>query len=108
MKKENRILKYEEFSEIIGSSRRIRTPHFLINSRKRESGEARIGISVSKRNGHAVTRNKIKRQIRYMIGQGFDLSRPVDIVIVARAAYDTADFEKEKIELIDALKNIGE
>ena len=93
MKKENRILKYEEFSEIIGSSRRIRTPHFLINARKRESGDARIGISVSKRNGHAVTRNKIKRQIRYMIGQGFDLSR---------------DFEKEKLELIDAIKNIGE
>jgi hypothetical protein len=43
-----------------------------------------------------------------MIGQGFDLSRPVDIVIVARAAYDTEDFEKEKLELIDAIKNIGE
>lgn len=108
MKRENRILKYQEFSAIISSTRRIKTRHFLINYRPNQSGKARIGISVSKRNGIAVTRNKIKRQIRDMIGQGFDLSRPVDIVIVARVAYDTRDFAEEKNELIGAIANIGE
>ena len=63
MKKENRILKYQEFSEIINTTKRIRTKHFLINFRNNNENKARVGVSVSKRNGNAVTRNKIKRQI---------------------------------------------
>lgn len=108
MKKENRILKYQEFSEIISTTKRIRTKHFLINFRINTKNKARIGVSVSKRNGNAVTRNKIKRQVRYIVGKHLDLSRPVDLVIVARAAYDTADFENNKLELAEVLANLGE
>lgn len=108
MKKENRILTYSEFSEIISTTRRIRTPHFLINFRVSNESKARIGVSVSKRNGNAVTRNKIKRQIRYIVGKNFDMSRPVDLVIVARATYNYLDFAQIENELIDVLSHIGE
>jgi len=108
MKKENRILKYQEFSEIIKTTKRIKTKHFLINFRSNMENKARVGVSVSKRNGNAVTRNKIKRQVRYIIGKCLDLSRPVDIVIVARATYSTQDFENNKLELTEALTNLGE
>lgn len=108
MKKENRILTYSEFSEIIGTTKRLKTPHFLINFRFNEENKARIGVSVSKRNGNAVTRNKIKRQIRYIVGKHFDMSRPVDLVIVARVTYNYLDFAQIENELIDVLSNIGE
>lgn len=108
MKKENRILKYQEFSEIISTTKRIRTKHFLINFRYNNENKARVGVSVSKRNGNAVTRNKIKRQVRYIIGKSLDMSRQIDIVIVARATYDTLDFENNKLELTEALANLGE
>lgn len=108
MKKENRILKYQEFSEIISTTKRIRTKHFLISFRVNTENKARVGVSVSKRNGNAVTRNKIKRQVRYIVGENLDMSRPVDLVIVARATYDTADFENNKLELSQVLANLGE
>jgi ribonuclease P protein component len=58
----------------------------------------RVGISVSKKLGNAVTRNKIKRKIRQSV---FDLSieicPDVDFIVIARlAAKDLTVFETLK------------
>ena len=59
MKKEYRIRKNEEFSEIIGERKRFSAFSFLVYYRKRKEEHARIGISVSKKRGNAVVRNKM-------------------------------------------------
>jgi ribonuclease P protein component len=75
MKRENRVLKHQEFDAIIQSTPFIRSQHYVIHYRQNVANLARIGISVSKKNGDAVTRNRIKRQVRAMIAGGYDLKQ---------------------------------
>ncbi len=108
MKRANRILKHQEFDEIIRSSPFIKSQHFVVHFRKNEKKLARIGVLVSKRNGNAVIRNKIKRQIRAIVGTHLDLSKQLDLIIVARTTYDIAKFHDEETELASSLAKIGE
>lgn len=108
MKRENRILKHREFDEIIRSTPAIKSKNYVIHYRKNEENKARIGISVSKKNGNAVTRNRIKRQIRAMIGEIYPLTASYDIIIIVRVAYDVGEFHLEKEELASLLGKIGE
>lgn len=108
MKRVNRILKRQEFVEIITKTPVIKTKHYVIHFRENSNGYSRIGISVSKKNGHAVIRNKIRRQIRSMIAKEYDLNRSLDLIIIVRANYVTEEFSLEKSELIAGLEKIGE
>lgn len=53
----------------------------------RKEEHARIGISVGKKLGNAVCRNKVKRQIRSMIDEIFDFKEDYDLIIIVRPAY---------------------
>jgi|LAHS01.1.fsa_nt_gb ribonuclease P protein component len=108
MKRENRVLKYREFSEIILSSPYTKSQHYVIHYRPNKQLKARIGISVSKKNGDAVQRNLIKRQIRAVIAHHFDLKLAFDIIIIVKASYDPAQFHDEETELVSLLAKIGE
>lgn len=108
MKRKNRILKHPEFDEIISSTPGVKTDHYVIHCRVSKSLESRIGISVSKRNGGAVTRNRIKRQIRAMIASGYDLSKAIDVIIIVRATYDPEHYGDEATELLGCLSKLGE
>ncbi len=44
----------------------------------------RVGISVSKKLGKAVVRNKIKRQVRMMVQEVFDKNQKKDFIIIVR------------------------
>ena len=68
----------------------------------------RIGISVSKRVGNAVTRNRIKRYIRELMRQMDDqISGKMDYVIIARKPTADMDFREMKKSLAHVLKRAG-
>ena len=69
MKKEFRVRKNEDFSRIIKKKQSMANRSFIIYYLKNDLDHARIGISVSKKLGKAVIRNKIKRQVRMMLQQ---------------------------------------
>jgi ribonuclease P protein component, eubacterial len=108
MKRKNRVLKHQEFDEIISSTPVTKTAHYVVHWRPSQSQEARIGISVSKRNGGSVKRNRIKRQIRAMIAGGFDLSKKIDVIIIVKATYDPVLYHAEATELLGCLSTLGE
>ena len=58
-----------------------------------ESGQNRLGISVSKKVGKAVVRNRVRRLIResYRLSEGC-VSAGFDIVVIARAGAKSAAF----------------
>lgn len=105
MKRAFRVLKHQEFDRIIRHGGKIKTPHFSIYHEIND-GHARIGIAVSKSNGGAVTRVRIKRQVRAMIAEAYDLGTPVNLIIVVKPSYETSAYQVEKEELLANLKQL--
>ena len=106
MKVKNRVKSHEEFQDIIHSNHCEKNSYYVVHYQKNDLNYTRIGISVSKKLGNAVVRNKIKRQIRIMSTQLLDLKDPWNLIIVARSAYDTKDFAKGKEQLQSLLQVI--
>lgn len=102
MKKINTIKKYREFKEIIELRKFYRNELFCIYFRKNECKKTRIGILVSKKNGNAVIRNKIKRQVRSIIDSFIDYQDDLDLIIVITKKYSTDEFDRNK-ELLTKL-----
>lgn len=107
MKREYRVRKHEDFDRIIQNGVALRSPHFSLFHERNDVNETHIGIAVGKKNGGAVARVKIKRQIRAIIASAWeDYSLPFDIIIIAKASYDTKDFSASKEELTSLLEKV--
>ncbi len=107
MKREYRVKKHSEFDRIIHAGRKVKTAHYTIYvERNPDQGHARIGLAVSKRNGNAVTRVRIKRQVRAMVSRCFDVTRRLNLIIVIRPSYNSLDAKANEEELAKALDEI--
>jgi ribonuclease P protein component len=84
-KKEDKILKRKEFLQLQRCGKKIQDRNFLVIYSDGRFEKKRIGITVSKKIGNAVKRNKIKRLIR----EHFRINRDkiadfVDINVIAK------------------------
>lgn len=99
MKKEYRIRKNEEFQAIIQKRQSVANGKFVVYYRKNNE-HLKVGISVSKKLGNAVVRNKTKRQVRMMAQQVFDKNQKLDIIVIVRNKYLLSSFEENKKDLV--------
>ena len=107
MKKEYRVKKHSEFDRIIHAGHKTKTPHYTIYvEHVPDQSHARIGLAVSKRNGNAVTRVRIKRQVRAMVSRCFDVTRRLNLIIVIRPNYDPLEAKSNEEELVKALDEL--
>lgn len=106
MKKENRIRKNEEFQEIIRLRQSVANACFVMYCRKNDKEQTRIGISVSKKLGNAVIRNKIKRQVRSLVQETIDLNSNFDYIIIVRNKYLSINYDQGIKEMQYLLKKM--
>ena len=100
----NRIKKYSEFQKVIEADDVKKTCFFVSYRLANDLGYSRFGISVPKKIGNAVTRNKIKRQVRSAIGQSTNFEKSVDIVFIVRKNYQISEFAQVKSEIQQLLE----
>ena len=93
MKKALRVKRNEDFQTIIQARCSVACMEFVLYSLENDFGHARIGFSVSKKLGNAVTRNRIKRQSREMAKVVFDKNQAYDYVLIVRKGYLDNDFQ---------------
>ena len=109
MKILNRIKKSDEFAATIHKGNSLRLPSFIVHIKKNDLSYVRIGISASKKLGNAVTRNRVKRQVRAMCDNliNYD-AHSLDIVIVVRSKFLEMSFDENKSQLCDLItKQVG-
>ena len=108
MKVINRIKSNEEFAFTVKKGKTLKASPYVVHYLKTERNICRIGLSVSKKVGNAVTRNKVKRQIRAMCDSLIDYNaHTFDIVVVARAEFLNKDFSSNQLTLKRILSEIG-
>ena len=80
-------------------------PYLVLYARQNRADTNRVGITVSKKLGHAVVRNRVRRRLREVYRLNEEKFSPGwDIVVVARTKAIHADFEK----LTDAYLQLAE
>ncbi|MCR5228774.1 MAG: ribonuclease P protein component [Solobacterium sp.] len=100
MKKKNRVRKSKEFQELIHTGKKKSNASFVLYRKNKAETEARVGITLSKKIGHAVDRNKIKRQVRMMCRELIDFENfPSDIILIIRFGYKSLSYEENKKNL---------
>ena len=67
---------------------------------------ARIGLSVGKKLGKAVQRNKIKRQVRMMLQEVMTFDENFDTIILIRDKFIEESYESNKKVLEMLLKKV--
>lgn len=106
MKKAFRIKKNEEFQEIFKKGISTANRQFVIYVLDKENQPYfRVGLSVSKKNGNAVMRNRIKRLIRQVLHEFSDQLKPgKDFIIIARKPTAEMDYYQFKSSLEHVFK----
>ena len=75
----------EDFVNLNRLGKRYHTKHFLVIVKKNETGINRLGITVTKKIGNAVKRNKVKRLVREFFRLNkHRISMGCDIVIIGK------------------------
>lgn len=109
MKKSYRIKKEAEFQAIMQLKNTFANRNFVIYTKPIEQAHFRVGLSVGKRIGNAVTRNYVKRVIRASLQQLENRIDPnTNLIIIARPNITklSASDVKKNLEHVFKLANI--
>lgn len=99
MNKDFRVKKSSEIEDILKRKQSVGGPYFTIY--KKENHDAihfRFAISVSKKFGNAVERNRLKRRVREIV-KACSFRNNYDFFIIAKPAANTLEFSVMKQEL---------
>ena len=96
MKKKYRVKKADEFQTIIEHRKFVSCPSLVLYVKARKEDQSRIGISVGKKLGNAVVRNKIKRQVRMMFQEIYDFNENFDGILIVRKKFLEQSYSDNK------------
>lgn len=106
MKKEKILKESEDFSNIISTGQKQKNKYFSLYYK--ESNKTHYGITVPKKTGHAVIRNKLKRQIKNIIIQNEKtIQQNYNYVIIIKETSLTLDYEGLTKYLLELMKKVG-
>ncbi len=104
--KERRITRRAEYTACYNAGKKRLTKYFVVFTREsQETGIGRLGLAVTKKNGNAVARNRIKRVLRSFFRLHQHEMPFMDIVVTPKKFLfaDTFCLEKAEYDLLPLL-----
>jgi ribonuclease P protein component len=93
----DRITGEATFRALLGRGFRHSTAHLIVHVLANELGHSRLGLTVPRKVGKAVLRNRVKRRLREAFRRcwRFDLEqKPADVLVRAQPGCGTASFDE--------------
>lgn len=108
LKKINRLAKRKEFAYLYANGKAFHTNYLTLVFTCTKNRVLKIGFSVSKKVGKAHQRNLVKRRLRAIVSEFvLDLPDNHNVVFIAKAGCENADFETLKTLVVTLLKKSG-
>jgi ribonuclease P protein component len=93
--RKERLTDSEEFGQVFRRGRGVGGPLMLLKALKVRDDRVRVGVSVSRKLGKAVARNRAKRLLREAARRYVGAIRPgYDVVLVAKEGLASASFQE--------------
>jgi ribonuclease P protein component len=106
-KHEVRIVRSSDYQRLYKEGRKVHSEKFVLFGRENGIGHHRLGITVSRKVGCAVVRNRIKRLFREIFRKSCrEIPGQVDIVVNAKAGCAGAGYIELRDEFIAAARRI--
>jgi ribonuclease P protein component len=97
-----------EFERVYRQGTAYRGRLFSVHAFPNEHGTPRLGLSISRKVGNAVTRNAVRRRLREVFYSCIsELSGNLDLVVSARPSAAEATFEELREEFSKSLGRVG-
>jgi len=106
MKKYEIVKEHSDFDNVINKGKSYKCKSYYIYYKDNGLDNSRFGLAVSKKIGHAFLRNRIKRQLRMIIGNNKNVfQKGMDYIIIVRKHVLDIDYNEMQDELISVVKN---
>jgi ribonuclease P protein component len=107
--KRTRLTDSPEFDRVYRQGAAYRGKLFSVHAFPNELGAPRLGLSVSRRVGDAVTRNAVRRRLREVFYSALpEIPGSLDLVVSAQPAAAEATFRELNEEFARSLRKLGE
>ncbi len=104
-----RLTARRQFLEVYKRGRKVRRSSFTVFGMPNDVGRCRIGLTVTRRVGGAVARNRIKRVLREVFRRhGMKLKQPMDLVVNGQRTLLSMSARQIERELLGAIAELGD
>ena len=100
-----RLRKRADFLRLSHEGIKVHQSHFILIYRHTPDGSFRFGVTVSRKVGNAVTRNRVKRLVREVCRHTAPVP-PADYSIIARKGAGTLSVDTVRVELEKAFRQV--
>ncbi|WP_438445188.1 ribonuclease P protein component [Gorillibacterium sp. sgz5001074] len=112
MQKENRLTRREDFNKVYRHGKSSANHQFVVYIMPQSAavpGESfRLGVSVSKKVGNAVVRNRIRRLVKEIVRHNGEKIAPrTDMILIARKPAAEMEYAEMEKSVLHVLKRAG-
>lgn len=95
----DRLKRRADFRRVQSSRKRAHTKHYLLVVAPKAGPQGRFGVTVTKKIGNAVARNRVKRVMREVFRRNRDLFPAADVVVIAKRGAPRLGYHEALAEL---------